>query len=145
MDAYGGDPRITIDENGADLVYRDGQPVMDQGLENSDLISLFTAPGWCGNILLEEDQRIGSDFEKKATGTLTLSKLALIENAARLALISPSVLTENIQVSVVNTQGSGLSVVIRRGPPGQDIKELVLSRNGLNWLSQANNPANMRL
>ena len=144
-DNYDGDPRIVIDKNGADLAYRDGQPVMDAGLENNDLIALFTEPGWPGNVLLEEDQQIGSDFEEQATGTITLSKLATIENAARLALISPNVKTEGIAVSVVNPTGASLAVVIRRAPPGQDIGELLVTREGLNWINQANNPANERL
>ena len=144
-DNYDGDPRIVIDKNGADLIYRDGQPVMDAGLENNDLIALFTEPGWPGNVLLEDDQQIGSDFEKQATGTLTLSKLAVIENAARLAVESPVAKTENIAVSVINPTGSSLAVVIRRAPPGQDVGELLVTRDGLNWINQANNPANERL
>ena len=144
-DNYDGDPRIVIDKDGADLIYRDGQPVMDAGLENNDLIALFTEPGWPGNVLLEDDQQIGSDFEELATGTITLSKLATIENAARLALDSPNAKTESITVSVVNPAGSSLAVVIRRTPPGQDIGKLLVAREGLNWINQANNPANERL
>ena len=144
-DNYDGDPRIVIDKDGADLIYRDGQPVMDAGLENNDLIALFTEPGWPGNVLLEDDQQIGSDFEEQATGTITLSKLAIIENAARLALDSPNAKTESITVSVVNPAGSSLAVAIRRTPPGQDVGKLLVSREGLNWINQANNPANERL
>ena len=144
-DNYDGDPRIVIDKDGADIVYRDGQPVMDAGLENNDLIALFTEPGWPGNVLLEDDQQIGSDFEKQATGSITLSKLAIIENAARLALESPVAKTEDITVSVVNPAGSSLAVIIRRTPPGQDVGELLVTRDGLNWINQANNPANERL
>jgi len=144
-DNYDGDPRIVIDKDGANLVYRDGQPVMDAGLENNDLIALFTEPGWPGNVLLEDDQQIGSDFEEQATGSITLSKLATIENSARLALASPNAKTESITVSVVNPAGSSLAVVIRRTPPGQDVGELLVTREGLNWINQANNPANERL
>ena len=144
-DNYDGDPRIVIDKNGASIEYRDGQPVMDAGLENNDLIALFTEPGWPGNVLLEDDQQIGSDFEELATGSITLSKLAAIENAARLALASPSAKTESITVSVVNPAGSSLGVLIKRTPPGQDVGELLVTRDGLNWINQANNPANERL
>ena len=144
-DNYDGDPRIVIDKDGASIEYRDGQPVMDAGLENNDLIALFTEPGWPGNVLLEDDQQIGSDFEKLATGSITLSKLTDIENAARLALTSEIVSTDSIEVSVVNPAGTSLAVVIRRAPPGQDVGELLVSRDGLNWINQANNPANERL
>lgn len=144
-DNYDGDPRIAIDKDGADIVYRDGQPVMDAGLENNDLIALFTAPGWPGNVLLENGQQIGSDFEEQALGSITLSKLAVIENSARLAIESPVAKTESVAVSVVNPAGSSLGVVIRRTPPGQDVGELLVTRDGLNWINQANNPANERL
>ena len=144
-DNYDGDPRIAIDKDGADIVYRDGQPVMDAGLENNDLIALFTAPGWPGNVLLSNDQQIGSDFEEQALGSITLSKLAVIENSARLAIESPVAKTESVTVSVVNPAGSSLGVVIRRTPPGQDVGELLVTRDGLNWINQANNPANARL
>lgn len=144
-DNYDGDPRIVIDKNGADIIYRDGQPVMDAGLENSDLIALFTEPGWPGNVLLENDQQIGSDFEKQATGTITLSKLALIEDAARRALTSPVAKTESVSVSANNPTGQSLNVAIKRAPPGQDVGKLLVTRDGLNWINQANNPANERL
>lgn len=144
-DKYDGDPRIVIDKNGADLIYRDGQPVMDEGLENNDLIALFTAPGWPGNVLLQDDQQIGSDFEERATGPITLSGIAVLENSARLALTSPIAKTESIAVSVINPAGSSLVVIIKRAPPGQDVGKLLVTRDGLNWINQANNPANERL
>lgn len=144
-DNYDGDPRIVIGKDGAEIVYRDGQPVMDAGLENNDLIALFTAPGWPGNALLDADQQIGSDFEELATGSITLSKLADIENAARRALTSPVAVTDSVEVSVVNPAGTSLGVLIRRAPPGQDVGQLLVTRDGLNWVNQANNPANERL
>lgn len=136
-DSYEGDPRISIGKNGAELVYSDGQPDMDAGLENNDIIALFTAPGWPGNALLDEAQRIGSDFEEKATGTVTLSRLALIEDAARRAVSSSVADTEAVTVSAANTAGTRLDVVIRRVPPGQDVQQLLVTRDGLNWINQA--------
>jgi len=144
-DNFDGDPRIVIDQDGADIIYQDGQPVMDAGLENNDLIALFTAPGWPGNVLLEADQQLGTDFEEQATGSLTLSKLADIENSARRAIMSPVAQTESVDVTVINPAGTSLAVRIRRTPPGQDVGELLVTRDGLNWINQANNPANERL
>ena len=144
-DNYDGDPRIVIDQNGAELVYRDGQPVMDAGLENNDLIALLTAPGWPGNVLLDADQQIGSDFEELATGSITLSKLADIEDSARRALTASVASTDAVSVTANNPAGNSLSVQIRRTPPGQDVGELLVTRDGLNWINQANNPANERL
>ena len=142
MSGFEGDPKLILTAEGADLVYRDGQPVMDQGLENNALIALFTAPGWVGNTLLPLDQQIGSDFEAKARGTLTLSKLADIENAAALALASDVQKITNNVAQVINPTGNRLDMALRLAPPGEDVDLLLTSRNGLNWRAQALNPAN---
>ena len=145
MSGFEGDPKLILDKDGAELVYQDGQPVMDQGLENNALISLFTEPGWAGNTLLNEDQRIGSDFEAQARGTLTLSKLGDIENAAARALSSDvQQLTKNI-AEVNNPIGNQLDMRLRLSPPGEDVNLLLTSRNGLNWRSQAFDPANKKV
>lgn len=136
-DNFDGDPRIVIGKNGADIVYQDGQPDMDAGLENNDIIALFTAPGWPGNVLLDEGQHVGSDFEKLAAGSITLSKLADIENAARRAVASPVANTDSVEVSVTNPAGTSLSVLVKRSPPGQDVGQLLVTRDGLNWVNQA--------
>ena len=43
-DIFSGDPKIILTPYGANLDYEGGQPVMDQGMENQALLSLFTAP-----------------------------------------------------------------------------------------------------
>lgn len=138
IDNYDGDPRIVIDKNGADLIYRDGQPSMDAGLGNSDIIGLFTAPGWPGNFLLEQDQQIGSDFEEVALGSVTLSKLADIENSARRAVQADTANTDSVSIAIANPIGTRLDLVIRRSPPGRDVDKLLVSRYGLNWINQVN-------
>lgn len=138
IDNYDGDPRIVIDENGADLIYRDGQPSMDAGLGNNDIIGLFTAPGWPGNFLLEQDQRIGSDFEEVATGSITISKLADIEDSARRAVQTDVADTDSASVTITNPIGTRLDLVMRRSPPGRDVDKLLVSRHGLNWINQVN-------
>lgn len=145
MSGFDGDPKLILTESGADLVYRDGQPVMDSGLENNALIALFTEPGWVGNVLLDDDQQIGSDFESQARGTLTLSKLGDIENAASRALSSDlQQLTEN-NASITNPIGNQLKMLLRLAPPGEDVNLLLTSKNGLNWRSQALDPANEKV
>lgn len=143
--AFEGDPKLVITKDGADLVYNNGQPVMDDGLENNALISLFTAPGWIGNTLLNEDQQIGSDFEILARGTLTLSKLADIENSADRALSTSFQKVTETSAQVNNPTGNQLDMLVRISPPGQDVDLLLTSKNGLNWRSQALNPANERV
>jgi phage gp46-like protein len=91
-DPYQGDIKIYIDEDGADFKFIDGQPVMDSGLVNSTLISLFTdienerGHEWFGNTLLPAENRIGSDFEAVGQQNITADNLADLENATRRAL-----------------------------------------------------------
>lgn len=145
MSGYDGDPKLILTQDGAELVYNDGQPAMDAGLENNALIALFTSPGWVGNTILGPDQQIGSDFESRARGTLTLSKLADIENSASRALASDiQKLTENT-ASVINPIGNRLDMKLRLAPPGEDVDLLLTSENGLNWRSQALDPANQKV
>jgi len=145
MSGFEGDPKLILTKDGAELVYRDGQPVIDEGLENNALISLFTAPGWVGNSLLNDDEQIGSDFEDQARGTLTLSKLADIENAAVRALDTSFQKVTESTAQVNNPMGNQLDMLIRISPPGQDVDLLLTSKNGLNWRSQALDPANERI
>lgn len=143
-DIFQGDLRLTLDENGASMEFIGGQPVMDQGLENQAIIALFTSPGWAGNALfVSQDQKIESDFEEATRQALTLTALNDIRDAAEKALESPVFGT--VTVEVTNPKANRLNVLINIQPPGQDIKTLLVTRNGLNWTAQAINPAHRRL
>lgn len=144
MDIYQGDPRLVMTERGSTLIFKGGQPVMDQGIENQALISLFTTPGWIGNSLLaDQNQHIGSDFLESTRQPITLNMLTEVEQAAIRALQSP--IFGNITVNVSNPRSDVLKIVIRLEPPGQDARTLILTRNGQNWQNQAVNPANERI
>lgn len=141
---FEGDPKLTLDENGSAMIFKGGQPVMDRGLENLALISLFTRPGWAGNIFFADpNQQIGSDFEEAANQPITLQALNDMQDAAEKALNNPAF--GNVTVTIQNSNGYHIDIIIRIEPPGQDIVELLLSKNGLNWIAQANDPAHMRL
>jgi phage gp46-like protein len=142
-DIYQGDPQININENGASLNFVGGQPTMDRGLENLGKISLFTEPGWAGNTLFDEiDQQAGSKFEEISRQPITLQMLNDLRNAAENALDNPAF--GNVEVSINNPSGYRLNVTITLSPPGQDIKTLLLTKNGLNWIAQALDPAHLR-
>jgi phage gp46-like protein len=121
-------------ENGADFRYVTGQPVMDQGVHNAAVISLFTETGWGGNVFLPPESRIGSDFVKLSRGTLTLSRLADIENSAERALESK--LFPRVSAEARNPTGDRLDVNIKIGPGGT----LNLNREGPLWRAQGKNP-----
>lgn len=143
MDIFSGDPRLFLSENGARLIFKGGQPVMDRGLENLALISLFTKKGWAGNVLFSKsDEKIGSDFEEAAKQPITLSALNNIAQTAEKALDNPAF--GKVTVTVENPEGSRLIVTILIRPPGYDSRVLILTRNGNNWIAQKEDPAEGR-
>lgn len=140
IDRFSGDPKIYLTPSGAEMVFTGGQPVMDSGLENLAGISLFTAPGWWGNSLtLVEDEQIGSDFEETALGAITLQKLADIKVSGENALANPAF--GDVDMTVTNPVSWRIDANVLISPPGQDAGQLLLSRNGQNWVNQAQNPA----
>ena len=141
---FQGDPRLFLDENGARFEFIGGQPIMDGGLENLALISLFTDKGWPGNdFFANPDQQIGSDFELATQQPITLSALNVIRNAALKALENPAFGEVSVDVSNPVSQRISVKVLIR--PPGDDVRELLLTTNGLNWQIQATSPAHERI
>jgi len=137
---YQGDPKLTLDCDGADIPYKDGQPVMDRGLENLALISLFTEDGWSGNALFRDPaEQVGSGFMEAHRQPITLSALNEIRDAAEKALDSDvfgtvTAVTTNPRAEVVQTE-------ITIEPPGKDVQTLLISKNGLNWSAQIVDPA----
>lgn len=147
---FEGDPRIVMTESGADLEYVGGQPVMDRGIENAAIISLFTQKGWVGNKFLKaKHEAIGSDFEKICMNkSTTISGMESKASAARAALnwMILSRLAGKIETSWKNPQGDVFILVPRIHPPGGgSIETLILTKNGPNWINQKDDPASGRL
>lgn len=145
IDNFDGDPKMFITADGADFSFSDGQPIMDSGLENNALISLFTREGWAGNILLPAENQVGSDFEENALGSLTLAKLSEIQNSADRALNSVQQKVTSNQVMVSNATGKKLDVSLKLSPVAEDPEILLSSDAGLNWRAQALNPAHRKV
>lgn len=143
IDIYQGDPALKITENGADLTFKGGQPVMDQGLENQAQISLFTSEGWAGNFLVPDTQAIGSKFEDTINRAITLSSLAELEKKAESAMEDPVFGT--IIAVATNPESWRINLKITTTPPGREPGVILLTRNGQNWINQAANPAHERL
>ena len=141
---FQGDPRLFIDENGSDIVFIGGQPILDAGLENLALISLLTTEGWAGNVLARtDDEQIGSAFIEAANEPITSTSLNNVRDAATKALDNPAF--GDINVDVTNPAGYITAVSILIKSPGADVNELLLTRHGLNWQFQAVSPANERI
>lgn len=118
------DPRMILTADGSTLQFTGGQPLLDNGLENAALISLFTSPGWCGNGFIKT--AIGSDFEQACNQPITRKALNDIRNAAERAIPGASAV-------VSNPSSSNLHITITL-PYG---RALSLTRRGGNWSYQA--------
>ena len=143
INIYQGDPYITLTPNGAELTFLGGQPVMDSGVENQATISLFTREDWPGNHLLADAQKIGSDFEVTTEKPITINSLALVEKSAENALQAD--LFGTVRAVASNPKSYQHDVLIRIEPPGSDPDEILLTKNGQNWINQAFEPAHGRL
>jgi phage gp46-like protein len=145
INRFQGDPAIQITKDGANLPFLGGQPIVDAGLENAVLISLFTKNGWPGNVLFSEKEstQIGSDFETVASQPITVTSLNSIRQEALNALnwMIKNNLAQTIECVVTNPNGNIILVKILIKPPGEDALELNLTRNGINWQFQATFPA----
>ena len=140
---YEVDPRLTIDEDGADLEFVGGQPIMDAGLENAVLISLFTKD-WFGNVFFDDpNQRIGGRFLDSFDQPLSISAVESIRKAALsdLKWLIDEGIASAIEVTVTNPESKKISVVVLIKPPGKDIQALLLEKNGVNWINQILDPA----
>ena len=143
---FQGEPAVTLKNGGASMQYISGQPVMDQGLENTTQISLFTKPGWWGNVLFSDpNKKIGSTFQE-IRPIIDIQTINDYTDAADDALswMKKVKLASKIDIEVTNPYNDQIRTKIIITPPGQNINELLFTSNGLNWIAQANNPAHAR-
>lgn len=150
INRFQGDPKLILGPDGSSLVYKGGQPVMDQGIENAIMIPLFTKKkgksinqkGWWMNLLWSNPvNQSGSDYvETVINQPLTLNGLANIEKAAAKALTNP--LFGNVNSEVTNPEANRIDNKITVSSPGKDVDFLAVSENSENWRAQAFAPAN---
>ena len=60
---YEGDVKLVQTDDGGDIEFVAGQPVMDQGLETAVYISLFSGDWW-GNAISEQNEKLESNLEE---------------------------------------------------------------------------------
>ena len=143
---YEGDPRIVLSENGSSLVFKNGQPVMDGGLENAIILSLFCEPWLANQFFRDTNQQLGSLFIEAIKKPITLQNLQDARKAALTDLewMLNVGLAREVEVFVVNTTGSQWYVKIIIYPPSDNPQTFVASNNGANWVVQTINPASER-
>lgn len=151
---FEGDPKIFLDERGSRLEWNGGQCVMDAGFENPVFISLFTTlepttspRGWAGNYLFEDQNVwIGSRYEAALAEPITITSLNTARDEAQKALdwLLNSKLASEIIVDVINPMTDRVETSIRIRPPDLPLVELLLIKNGVNWIYQIQDPAARR-
>lgn len=143
---FQGDPAIFATENGADMIFKGGQPILDQGLENAAKISLLTKKGWWGNTLeSEESKKIGSDFPVQRT-IVDVQTINDYNDAASksLAWLKNKKISTDMEVNVTNPYSNQIYVsILIKG--FSSVTDLLFIKNSNNWISQANNPAHGRV
>lgn len=147
MNRFQGDPAIKLTPDGAKMKFIGGQPIMDQGFDNAVQISLFTKPGWWGNdLVIEDNKKIGSTFQEQRT-IVDIQTINDYTDAAKLALnwMIDNNIASKIEINVTNPNMNYIKTSIFIYPPGQDASKLLFLQNGINWISQAKNPAYERL
>jgi len=145
---FQGDPRIFISKQGTTMIFQSGQPIMDGGIENAVVISLFTREGWAGNTLFGDvSKHIGSRYEISHDQPITVSALNDIRDAAEKALVwmVKSNLVESVSVTVTNPTGNDINTSIIIAPPGTDEQVLLVNKHGNNWIIQKLEPASGRV
>ena len=124
---FEGDVQMKWTDDGGDITYKEGQPIMDGGLTTSVIISLFTLPGWWGNEIGDDDEKIGSKLLEALDKTLTIAVMQDAQEHARLAL------------AWMVEQGVAKSVEVEASIPRADflaLKITIEEPNGENPLSQ---------
>lgn len=148
---FQGDPKVFMDARGSRLEWIGGQSIMDAGWENAVFISLFTTlepknspRGWAGNYLFEDQNVwIGSRYEAALAESITITSLNTARDEAQKALdwMLNTNLASEIIVDVTNPITDRIETLIRIRPPDLPVQELLLIKNGVNWIFQLKDPA----
>lgn len=152
IDIYEGDPKLILGPDGSRFEYKGGQPVMDQGVENSISIDLGTKSkgqdshqnGWAGNFLIRDpEQRIGTDYQETVENQpITLAGFAIVEQSAVRALRGRIYGTVTARASNPSTD-KVLNQILVEAPAGAfEFRTETFSQL---WQFQAIYPANERI
>lgn len=149
---YQGDPKFILSQNGSRFLYIDGQPIMDQGIENTISIKLGTKTkgkeshqkGWIGNFLIEDlEKRYGTDYQNTFENQpINLTGLTIREEATKKALKSR--LFGEIESTVTNPNSDKtINKIVVRAPAG--IFEFKTEISSQLWRFQDAQPAGKKI
>lgn len=133
-DLFDGDPLITIGADGAEMEFKGGQPVMDQGFDNHVNFSLLShANHWSGDLETLEERKYKGLFLEASRKPVTRQSLIDTDRAAELDVEGDEF--GNILAETTNPTSDSLRLEMTLTPPTGDLQKLLLERTGQNWVS----------
>ncbi len=140
-DIFDGDPLIVLTDNGAEMIFNGGQPVMDQGFLNHNDFSWLTEAGhWSDDIEPNAARRPNGALLEAIKKPITRQSLIDTERAAEAEVKDDEYRT--VQSTATNPTSNNISIETLFTPPTTDPFILRLDRVGQNWKSQIENPQN---
>jgi phage gp46-like protein len=147
MTSRKGDLYLYDTENGGEISIRNGEPVMDGGMESAVYLSLFGSDNsehWMNEYLIGSEKVEGRFFSFiKGTGKTadTMKRAQKIAEMDLLWFVKDGIADEvTVDLSSINTIHILLTVNIMK-----DKNTLHNSKYELNWISEATNPARGRI
>ncbi len=131
---YDGDVKLYPTEDGGQIILKNGQPYMDDGLETAAYISLFSGGYW-GNAISERDEKLESKLESLYSQTLTNQTRLDAEQYAlqALAWMERQGIAAKIEAEASIPRTGILGSIIRITQPDSTITEL---KYQINWANQ---------
>lgn len=135
---FQGDLALTVSVEGLTLTFRGGQPVLDRGLTNAVLQSLFFDPWFVNSIMDDSLYHIGSEFLQALQKPITVSNLSVARTIGLKALqwLIDEKAAAEIDVRIQNREGQTLQVLVMIKPPALPPIVLFATGYGLNWTYQ---------
>lgn len=132
---YDGDPILIDAGDGGDLLIVNGQPEMDDGLQNAVFLSLFTDNAWWANSILPDNEQATSELSTLDRSVLTNKTRLDAEEYARQALswMVSDGLASKISVSAEIVAIGVLGLIITIDQPGKQSTV----RYKINWENMA--------
>jgi phage gp46-like protein len=126
-----GDPKLYTDGEYFDLSIIDGQPVMDQSLQNAVNLSLWGNKYWWGNVVSEVSEKISGNMSELSRTTLTNKTRQNTEEYAKksLAWLVSDGVAKSVTVSATIQGPSFLGLNILIEQPDKTIN----IRYQINW------------
>lgn len=141
-DLYSGDVYLFNTLDGGEIDFKNGQPILDQGLETAVYISVFSKASWQNDLDFNNISRqTNSRFEEILFGTLTnQSRLNAIRFAEdSLLWLKKDRIADKIEIDAFIINGSKLLTVIDIFKPNE--KNALTFKFITNWENQETFPA----